>query len=320
MRINDIVNEAISTTQYEATVDSAVRLGIAQAMTQLAGLKGTYADEEEVMQDGDADSLLKKFHEVFPSMLAEKIAKIVKVKLSRAIGKDVPLTVGFDKLGSTDAIATSSDITVSTKFVAKLSAEILEGVYDALTDTYKREQWVDGTYFVLKMVGAQDKQLTTIVFGAADNAIHGLVSVFLHELVHVLQDQTQLKKGKTDTEYRSYLDKTKGELAAIDPLNIPPEKKERYYDLYYASPQEISAFANEMAMAAIRKLNLKNAKSEKDIVPITAEQIAGFVRQWIKDRYSDPKTPKEYQVFKRYAKLVYQEVQQYVNNVRKTFK
>lgn len=321
MRINDIVNEAISTTQYEATVDSAVRLSIAQAMSEIAGLKGQFPKEEKALLKQNPKPLFLKLHESLQNALASRISQIVKVKLSRALGNEIPLNISFGDVGKSNAIATDTDITVSPKYVKQISKKIIENVYSNVIESYDLEHQVDGAFYTFKLVGSQDKTVTPTVLEDTDTVINSLVDVVLHELTHVVQHHKQLSKGRTDTEYRSYLDSKKGELGGINAsgadLNATDD---RYYDLYYASPQEIAAHANEMAMAAIRKYNLRKAKSEQDITPITAEEISSFVRKYIKDRYSDPKTPKEHQVFKRYAKLVYQEIQRYVDRIRKTFK
>ena len=321
MRINDIINEAISTTQYEATVEDSVRLGIAQAMAEVAGLKGRFPKEEKALLNQDLKPLFLELHSVLQTALASRISQLVKVKLSRALGNEVPLNIEFGDVGKSNAVATDTTITISPKYVKQLSKKLIENVSSNVTDTYDQDQWVNGTFYTLKLVGSQDKTVTPEVLENTESVVNALVDVVLHELTHVVQHHKQLSKGRTDTEYRSYLDTKKGELGGINASGADLDATDdRYYDLYYASPQEIAAHANEMAMAAIRKYNLRNAKSEQDITPITAEEISSFVRKYIKDRYSDPKTPKEHQVFKRYAKLVYQEIQQYINNVRKTFK
>lgn len=326
MRINDIIvenlDEAISVTQYETTVDEAIRSGIAQAMTVMSGLKGRNPEEERLMLDDRSTPLFNRFHGSLPDVLAEKISNLIKVKLGREVGKDVNLAVSFDETEPrVNGLADNTEIILTNRYVKKLSKEILESVKDSVTTSYPLDEWVDATFFTFKMLGSQDRYLTGIILDDSVKTIDSIVDTTLHELVHVLQHHKQYQKGRTDTEYRSYLDKKKGEFSALHNKDtLSKDDETRYYDLYMASPQEMGSFAHEMAMSMIRAYGLKDAKSEEEITPLTSEEVSSFVRKYIHNRYSDPKNQKEYAVFKRYAKLVYQEVQRYIERIRKTFK
>jgi hypothetical protein len=328
MRINDIIQEsleeAISVTQYESTVEEAVRLGISQAMAVMAGLRGRNPQEEQLMLDEKTKPLFDRFRGSLPDVLAEKISALIKSKLSNEIGKDVNLTVAFEPTDpNVKGLADNTEIILTDRYVKKLSGRILDKVEDSLIASYAVDEWVDATFFTFKMLGSQDRYLTGLILDNAIPLINAIVSTTLHELVHVLQHHRQFQKGRTDTEYRSYLDKKKGEFSALhnkDKDNMSDEEKVRYHNLYLASPQEMGSFSNEMALSFIRDADIRHATSEKEIASISSDEITTYVRKYIHNRYSDPKNQKEYAVFKRYAKLVYQEVQRYIEKIRKTFK
>jgi hypothetical protein len=327
MRINDIIQEsleeAISVTQYESTVEEAVRLGIAQAMTVMASLKGRNPEEERLMLDDKPIPLFNRFKGSLPDVLAEKISNLIEVKLGREIGKEVKLTVSFDETQpDVKGLADNTEIILTNRYVKKLSGRLLDKIDQSLTASYAVEEWVDATFSTFKMLGSQDRYLTNVILDDSIPLIDAIVSTTLHELVHILQHHRQFQKGRTNTEYRSYLDKKKGEFSALHNKedDLSDEEKIRYHHLYLASPQEMGSFANEMALAYIRDTDIKNATSEEGIEPVTPQDIIFYVKKYIHNRYSDPKNQKEYAVFKRYAKLVYQEVQRYIEKIRKTFK
>lgn len=326
MRINEIVtetlDEAISVSKYESTIEEAIRTGIAQAMTVMSGLKGRNPEEEKLAVNDRTTPLYNRLLGSLPDVLNEKISKLIQVKLGREIGKDVNLTVSFDETEpNVTGLADNTEIILSNRYLKKLSKEIITRVQNSVTMSYPIEEWVNATFFTFKMLGSQDKYLTSVILSDSEKTIDGIIDTTLHELVHVIQHHRQFQKGRPDTEYRSYLDKKKGEFSNLygsGPLS--DQDKNRYYQLYYASPQEIAAFSHNIAMSMIRAYDIKNAKSKEDLAQIDAGEIVSFVKEYFRQRYSDPKNQKEYAVFKRYAKLVYQEVQRYIENISKSFK
>ena len=322
MRINDIlnetVNEAISVTQYEDIVEQAVRSGISQSMIELAGQKGQFSQEEnELATSARSSPLHNKFNQIFSTFLESKISTQLKVKISREIGMPIPTAVSFETTpAGTKGFADGTEILLTNRYSKKLSNLIIENLFNSVISSYSEDELLDSLYFTCKMYASGDKQIVYVVNKGTETLIDNIVNTVLHELVHVIQHHRQA--SRPDTEYRSYLDKKKGEFSALhDKDNLSDTEKTRYYDLYLASPQEMAAFSHEMAMYIIRGYDLKRTQNVEDIPKFSEEDIVDAVKSFIHDRFRDPKNAKEYAVFKRYVKLVYQELDRYIDLLRK---
>jgi hypothetical protein len=319
MRINEVIVEAINLTRYEDVVEHAVLTGIAAALGNLSYYKGRFSKEEEWTNKGSESELLGQLEPILQLSLPDNIADQLTLFVSREIIRDNSLSIYFSKLpeGTHAYVTGRREMTLSFSYIEELSQYILFDIWETAINDHS-DNIVEGMFSIIKMAASRDKITTQQVFfdgtGNTGSVVNHLVSVFLHEMVHVIQDQAQL--GRPDIEYRSYLDKTKDEFRNLSDRT----RNSRFYDLYYASPQEMSAFSQQMALDAIRKFKLRNIKSEEDIPRITSEDILNFIKEVIGNRFGDPRNQKEYAVFKRYAKIVYQEVQKYLDEKRKTFK
>jgi hypothetical protein len=325
MRINDIlnetVNEAVSVTQYEDIVEQAIRSGISQSMIELAGQKGQFSQEEnELATSARSSPLHNKFNQIFTTFLESKISTQLRVKISREIGMPVPTAVSFETTpANTKGFADGTEILLTNRYSKKLSSLIIENLFNSVISSYSEDELLDSLYFTCKMYASGDKQIVYVVNKGTETLIDNIVSTVLHELVHVIQHHRQA--SRPSTEYRSYLDKKKGEFSALhdkaDSGNLSDPEKARYYHLYLASPQEMAAFSHEMAMYIIRGYDLNRIQNVKDIPKFSEEDIVDAVKSFVHDRFRDPKNAKEYTVFKRYIKLVYQELDRYVDLLRK---
>jgi len=320
MRIIDVINEAISVTQYEDVVEQAVRTGISQAMFELAVQKGQFYDEENQLANARSSPLQKKFNQIFPTFLETKISIQLKSKISREIGMPIPTAVSFETTAAgTKGLADGTEIFLTDRYSKKLSNLIVENLFNTVLTSYSEDELVDNIYFTCRMFASGDKNIVDILNRGTDSLINNMVNTVLHELVHVIQHHRQA--SRPDTEYRSYLDKKKGEFFSLhdkgNSANLSDTEKTRYYDLYLASPQEMAAFSHEMAMYIIRGYDLKNTQNVEDIPKFSEEDIIDAVKSFINNRFRDPKNAKEYTVFKRYIKLVYQELDRYVDLLRK---
>ena len=147
-------------------------------------------------------------------------------------------------------------------------------------------------------------------------AIEEMADIITHELVHILQHISQTDKGRPTLDYRSYLSgkrpdpKSKGdEFQQLH--NSGQSNTARWRKLYYASPQEMSAFVHNIVLTLIRSLHLDTAPalspSGQPIPPpslnAAAAKLPGLIQAYI-----TPTNPKETAVYKRYIKLAYQEL------------
>lgn len=191
--------------------------------------------------------------------------------------------------------------------------------YDWLMLMCLMQGWMQGLWFLCRAIASNDRVIFNPIRERSEKQINELVSVIIHEMVHVIQHYRQkhrFLKGK-DLEFRSYLDRHKGEyLDTRQKYDQTPDDESqkdlvnRYYDLYYASPQEIAAFAHQAALEIIDYYAfdlMTHGASD-----LNSKSISNFIDNKIGGRFRNPKNSREAMVRKRYLKLVYQEVIRYI--------
>lgn len=202
------------------------------------------------------------------------------------------------------------DIVVGSGFAHSVNPDDLDltPAQQARPQNYYRVYWD-------QILSHLDRNADSIAQDMAErqqSLINDMVDTILHELVHVIQHRRQAHR-LGDLEYRSYLDRKKGELKN---LYRGPEQGWAYGDpqwqrLYRASPQEIAAFAHNMAGQIIRAFGL-DEPLEEPYPTITAADFVRELRKIVGNQYRDPNNPQERAVLNRYLKLAYQEVQRYL--------
>lgn len=155
--------------------------------------------------------------------------------------------------------------------------------------------------------------------------IHRLASAVLHEYVHINQNRKQKDRYDDgyEPEYRSYLMKDKNEFETM----VSQQIGDNAHKIYLASPQEIPAFAHNLAMDLIDIVT--NQKDITDIDPKQYPEIISKLDSILKDghteskifkmykQFDEPNNKKYYQIFKRFMKLVYQEINNYKQHISK---
>jgi len=313
MRINEVIVEAISITQYEPTIEKAVNDGILQAMLEMSKSAGSFPKDEKLFGQRRPNNLFQMLRKLLSMKLSEKIASSIQTTISREIVNDIVLDVVFSQTPSARGRIAAvkgfrgDTMELDIDYIKDLTDEIstfIEAIYEE--EPYKS----NNPYAVYKRLATgKDTGLMSELEDNVKGTVDNLVSIVIHELVHGIQNHRQYQKGRDDVEYRSYLDRKKQKFPGSG--NI---------DLYFASPQEITAHVHEMVLEIVRRFNLKNITSEEDIPTITSEDIMSFISNYLGGRFNDPGNPEEYKVFKRYVKQVYQEVQRYIDEKRRSFK
>lgn len=318
MHITEIINEAIGVTQHELAFEAAIRTGVNSSVGYLYTLKGTYTDQEKEFDDPDTGSwrpLMSALYKHLHSALNHRLPNTIRVGINAELGGKVVDNVRFDDLGDrTRGVAESDDIVLNSRYLNSLTRHLLTSIFDSVSASYNENERVGGLFFTFKMFEQKDRYTLSLVDNSITRTIEAMVSTITHEVVHVIQYNQQVSKGRDHIEYRSYLDKTKGEFRNnIDNppgANEPPENQERRYNLYLASPQEIAAFAHQAALQVIRDHGINQATSpeELDLKELDSGSIIYAVDKILAGRFNQPKTPKEAMVRKRYLKLAYQEI------------
>ncbi|MGZ8924350.1 MAG: hypothetical protein ACXW2E_00570 [Nitrososphaeraceae archaeon] len=152
-----------------------------------------------------------------------------------------------------------------------------------------------------------------------------IANTCIHELVHVVQDYKQSHRTKQGhyPEYRSYLTKHKKEFAkAVEA--VLSDVTEQDSMIYRASPQEIAAFAHNMAIDLIdiatddTPIDEMRSKNEVNGAIINLDDIIKYSGNYSASPkfkqyliFNNKKNPQHYKIYKRFMKRVYQEIMQY---------
>lgn len=325
MRILDIikestVDEAISVTQYERQLTEALYKAVWAAAGHLYNYKGRYEAEEASLDDdeGSGTPFKKLMAEHLLNALQSYVPAYLKKAINSALG--VPVVTNFstaEMKDRTGGYAQDRDIVLNEKYLVSLRHKLIERIMDSVYDSYNENERTDGFYYTVRMLANGDRYLTSHFADSISKTVDNIVSITLHELVHVMQHNQQEIKGRDSTEYRSYLDKTKGEfrsLANDDEVSHDVPAQHRYWDLYMASPQEIAAFAHQAALKVIKDSGFDQATVPEELQELDSRDIINAVNNITNNRFKQPTNAKEQMVRNRYLKLAYQEVHRFIQN------
>jgi len=328
MRIHEIVTEAISATQYYHIFKKSIQDGLIQAVLALhvaehgfPRLERLYDHDDQYPLMGELAGLLKR------KFIPEILPKIIKTDINKALGSKAVTSVKFGKMpGNTEAYVTNNAITISLAFADRAADSIVNRLLEI---AYPYDDGVSGMFQMIRDADS-DEWIRSDITDAVANDVNTLSSNLVHELVHVIQHDRQKAKGRTksDYEYRSYLDNTKDEFRNMshDYMRGKDSKIDStlYSKLYMASPQEMSAFAHNIVLDIITLSGLDHVSSMQQLIEIVkkidAKWIVKTITNYIQDKFRNPEDKKEYEVFKRYVKLVYQELNRYIDTVKVNLK
>jgi hypothetical protein len=154
-----------------------------------------------------------------------------------------------------------------------------------------------------------------------------MAEILVHEIVHLEQQARQpgFAPGARQKDYRSYLAKNMDQFIAA----IHSASSREDADIYHASPQEIPAYAHQLVYRLI-----SSALGHKKLADVPAEEIpyaAQELRDALKDiangamasddslkrylRFKDG-DQRRLQVYRRFMKAVYAEVQSYISKLQ----
>lgn len=322
MLINEVieVDEAISVTQYQDGIRAAIISGLQHGFSQVAKMQGKYPKyEQKLLSDSTRDFRLS----IRPAILRSASANISK-QVAKFINSKIPSkplnSIKFGKTGTgVGGYARDLDVVVTRDYLVKLVNIALENTFDAMYKDYDDESLIPGFYFICKAFASGDPEITTRVLEYAESIVIGpIVSVIVHELVHVVQHKAQFEKGKDRTDYRSYLEKKKGDFYKLTTTGSPAQRSTpQYTDMYYASPQEVAAFSHEIAIKIIKSHGYDTLKKGDEIPRIDPNKLILEINNRLGNRFHVPRNDKEKLVYRRYIKLVYQEVQRYIEHKTK---
>jgi hypothetical protein len=320
MKILELFTEAISYTSKIPTIKKSIMDGILDAIHFLK--EDRYLDVKERVNRQVNLTILKA--KVGPNLfthlehfISEKLTKLASDEiLPPDLKASVP--VKFKDTGEDLGLAYSSEIDLTEMFIDNLVTDLLDLLHEKTSDNlYSEDSIFEDFFLTAKKLTIQDIVDYSSRRSGINSTVNKIASTLVHEMVHVRQHLPQLQKGRDDTEYRSYLDKTKGEFVQMHGkgyASLSPDERKRYNTLYRSSPQEITAFSHQAAWDVIRDYNLEDIRDISEIPD--NKVIFGYIYEYATQYYKKPENPAEQKVYQRYIKLIYQEVDRYLDNLR----
>lgn len=342
------LDEAISISHYADTVEAAVLAAITKTLTA-EGYVNKHLGEwqgREFVSTRVIDNMTILQHyaqDGLHRVLAPAITRALNQDLTQDRGPDPRTRTGnyiewihFQELPKdVNGQVKNFSIELSRTYLDQLASEVKEQVTTTILENgyahepaakdptvpdnvksrpgfYYRVYWNEIRRHLNKYAG----EIAARIVDRKRNLVNQMTDTVLHELVHVMQHTQQFRRPGGSVEYRSYLDRTKGELHNLyqGPEQGWDFESEHFQKLYRASPQEIGAFAHNMALDIIRGIGLDEPGAED--TPLTATDFVEALRKVVGNEYRDPNNPRERAILNRYLKLAYQEVQRYIERKR----
>lgn len=329
MKVLDLI-EAINLGQHGEEIEQLIKKGLIAAIGQLSTLKDSewLKKAEKSVARGEFREMGEQLRPQLKSAIEGSMAYTLKSGLGRQFNIQY---VGFDDTGTSGAYVQAQNIVISSRWSEIVSRALIQSLFDTISNNYSEEEFVGAVYFVPKLIMSGDRNFVSAVIDTNKKVQHqtaNLANLLVHELVHVVQNSRQSHRN-VPPEYRSYLDKSKGEFSGVHHKRMSGEisepnpdqaAEERYWNLYLASPQEITAFAHQIALKIINDSGVKDAKTVDELnraaQQVDADWIVSAISDELHGRFRNPASKKEVPVFKRYMKLTYTEFAQTVNSLR----
>jgi hypothetical protein len=313
----EVVDEAISMTKYNQDLVDAIKTGIINGVLALEKPIMSNQNLLDVINDDSfSDRYARQYLQREAEASIEKaVIKQLKLTLAKILDKGALSKIRFGKMSGMGGFARGSEIVLNRTLLDGIAKTVINRICTAMYEhpAGQRTRVFEIVFNMLKQ--NSDKMIGYLLHGLEPH-VDNIVSILVHEAVHIIQHKQQAHRGLGKTEYRSYLDKQKGEFRSAAQKAVKTKNRDRYYDLYYASPQEITAFAHQMALDVVNAYGLNKVTDLKDIPKITSENIIEYINKRINNRFAQPRNPQETQVRRRYLKLVYQEVHRYIEHVQ----
>lgn len=270
------LTEAISLSTLRNPLYTAIKRAIISSIAQVSN--NQYSDD-----------LAADYRKVFIDLrqtLADNISKALQAVVEAEM--QVDSSIQFGNIVA-DGTADGIDVTLNVKYIQALT----KGLVDAMAHQAK---------------GGWNETLASFWWEMSDRetvpVIRELIGVLIHELVHVKQVAAQIKAGRIKREYRSYAQPDKAKFDQVMKAIKAGTDTDADYVAYRASPQEIAAFAHQIAIMFIDQHD-----------QVTPEIISRDIDRYI-DRVFDIKDKKQRTAFNRLHKMLYNELINYADSQR----
>ena len=328
MRFHEFITETITIANYQDQFEKVIKESILDALKKMlnSASKDRPFDERFANIEPLTDQYMRGFLLNFSLGCRLKFSNMLESFVAQRYKNDKEFISNYRIVGN--KISFKSDIK-PYGYVTKLSIIINSIFLDAIESSIKR---CIHNYFFSdernKNTSIKDNFITAVQKIIDDPTaffkkyLHNTITQFsetvTHELVHLFQHAEQFRKKRGSFEYRSYAEK--------DPEKFRDAMRDKSsmknYKIYLASPQEITAFAHNIASQILKNTEIKSMIYWSDIDQSKYDKIiSDYVAKHL--RYTPEQRRNmnyiERKVFNRYAKSVYQILQHYIETEREKF-
>ena len=331
------LDEEISLSKYDPEVKKVILTGMVKALNDVYVAYWADDDEYENSKKEYNKGNTEKFYKLMEVDLLNFVSYEVNDALF-ALGhriepalQEVEPKLLKDNIGG---YAQGYEIVMNRKVMVEITSLICKVIRNKVEKKYVIGELLKGLYSVVEEM-IENGGVDLLEFSDLKKAINEYAGTFIHELVHIIQHARQKHRGGK-FEFRSHLDKEKNEFAKLARKNsvfpsddsassspkLSSEERARYYNLYFASTAEIAAHAHNIALGIIRRYYLEQPRPTKSMYidqgNNALRDITRFIDGYLDKRYKGKTDPKVQAVYKRYHKLVYQEVYKFIQDTLNT--
>lgn len=301
-------NEAISLIHLTPVIKRTLYASVVSVLDELPNLRNNLIKFKDEVDIGYSTAAQTTMGEVLGRSLLVELMDSIHTAINDHV-HDTLAAVTFKKLNN-PGHAQGTVIVLNSTTIYDLGKRLTDQLFDISYNT--SYDFFDAVFTTsipkLKKQLYNDHVITKILTEIANTVVH--------ELVHVVQHAKQ--KHRPTTEYRSYLSRNKNEFhslsRSVQASKFDPSTRDyaRWMHLYRASPQEITAFAHDIANRIISDNQLDSY--DVQVGAITMSELTPQIVNAIK-LYLHPNTRIEQKIFNRYVKLVYLELKNYIDQL-----
>lgn len=332
MKIKELFQEAISFSQYKDQARQAIKNSIESCFNDLV-LDNFEYPGFDLIKSGNPDQVSQHLRPVVSKYIRDTLRYHIELNLSVLARKIIGDTSRYSyrtprpsvKISDIPSLGSANPrgnlVLLSETVYKKICDKVIDKFLDTIFSSWSGEPIFSFmTSFIQRYVDEF----------YPERLINDYASTFIHEIVHVKQHVAQQAQGKTQTQYRSYLQKTPKEFDQSFERNPQGELLDpaSFYRLHGTSPQEIGSYVHEIAIKIIDSLYMEDAELDElkkyFVAPGGTSSNVDEYRtsnRYLHDRITRdvqehlsllPNTPKEKMIYRRYIKGVYLEIQRYI--------
>ena len=316
MRIYEILIEAISVTHIADSIRQGILDELGFAVRQMYYKKKNIPEWviDEVNYNNDFHEIIPYLRDFMYIQVRVRVSAVIQDVLSKIPNLQHPGKVEVRFVSLPDNVSGQvSNLTMflANRFLMRITNLLVEHWIETTLDNIDNTGSVVDQLF--RQALATDIALPDHVYSVE---IDDLISTVIHEAVHIVQHDRQqhrppptsgTDKDTPSLEYRSYLERNPEKFAKVlDKVTSGTYDTDSAYKIYRASPQEIAAFAHQSAYSVIKSLGIDFLSLDK--IRKVNSKLPTLLARYGDTVFKGTKDPVELKVYKRFMKLMSQEV------------